>query len=188
MNSSWSLNIAHAGKPFSLKALLRQSYRHRFQVFLFAFLLLVNLFIFLAYLGPTYRQMLSTGLSLSESRSKISQLLQYTKAQEDLAVVRKTLLKQRDLAKLANLLPEMAKRHRLALPEVNYQIEKDKRDYLKRISLYFDLTGSYAKIRKFIHQAENLDLFLYIEDMSIAGSSRNPSDLTMKIRLVVLLQ
>lgn len=131
---------------------------------------------------------MSSQASLQSVRARVSQLLQYKKAQEDLNALRKGFLNQQELARLANRLPEMARRYNLALPGVSYETEKGKESDLRKIDLAFKLSGRYADIRRFIHEVEALDLFLYIQDMAIASSDKEPSRPEIELKMVATMK
>lgn len=188
MSSSWSSNIARKGSSSGPRAWYRPLLGFRLEGSLLLFVLALNVVFLLGYLGPLYQETVSQRVSLQAARDRVSQLLEYLKAQEDLDEVEKTFIPQQEMAKLANLLPELAGRHRLTLPEVNYQTEGNRLDEMKRLSLNFKLIGPYKDIREFIHEAENLEWFLYIEDMSLSGSSKNSRNLTMDIHMLTHLR
>ncbi len=187
MSSSLSSDIVPPSRGRRLSGFPGFLSHHRIEGFLVLLLLALNLFFSLVYLGPSYQGLADEEQSLQGSRSRISQLLQYRKAEAGLEEVQTSFIKQQELAQLVKLFPDLAKRYKLSLPEVNYQIERGGREHFKRISLSFNLVGRYDNIRRFIHETERLNLFLYIEDLSIAGSSRNPQNLTMEIRMVAHL-
>ena len=148
----------------------------------------MNLLFFLIFVNPAYRHKMSGEAALQLARSRVSHLLQYKKAQEDFNTLEKMFLSQQELARLTDLLPAMARRHQLSLPGVSYQTPKQKEGELRKIELNFKLSGQYADIRKFIHEVEGLKLFLYIEDMVIARSEKEPNRLELDAKMVAALR
>ncbi|MGH7275103.1 MAG: type 4a pilus biogenesis protein PilO [Nitrospiria bacterium] len=183
-----SSNIVRPGRALSLDKLTQWSQRYRLEGAVFLSLLLVNLLFFLIFVNPAYRHKMSTEAALQSARSRVSHLLQYKKTQEDLNALEKTFLSQQALAKLADLLPAMARRRQLALPGVSYQTEKQKESDLRKIDLNFKVRGRYTDIRKFIHEVEGLEPFIYIKDMAIASSAKESSRLELEVKMVAALR
>jgi len=184
LSSPLSSNIVHLGRALSFDKLTQLFHRHRLEGAVFLSLLLVNLLFSLIFVSPAYRHKISSEAALQSARSRVSHLLQYQKAQEDLNSLEKTFLSQQELARLANLLPAMARRHQLALPGVSYQTEKKKESDLRKIDLNFKVSGRYTDVREFIHEVEGLDLFLYIEEMAIASSAKESGRLELEVKMV----
>ncbi len=164
------------------------SQRYRLQGTVLFSLLAINLLLFLIWVTPAYRHKVSSEASLHTARSKLSQLLQYQKAQEAVVDLEKTFLTQQELALLTDRLPSMARRHQLMLPGVSYQAERQKEGNVRRIALNFKVTGRYGDIREFIHELEGLELFLYINDLAISSTGKEPDRLELQIALVAVLR
>ena len=173
---------------FGLDKLIAWSQRYRLQGAVLFLLIAINLLLFLVLVTPVYRHKVSSEALLQDTRSKLSQLLQYQKAQEAISGLEKTFLTQQELAQLTDRLPAVARRHQLMLPGVNYQTEKQKESNVRKIALNFKVTGRYADIREFIHEVEGLDLFLYIKDLAITGASKEPNRLELQMQLVAILR
>ena len=188
MSSLLSSNIVRPGRALSFDKLTQWSHRYRLEGAVFLSLLLVILLFSLIFVSPAYRHKMSSEAALQSARSRVSHLLQYKKAQEDLNALEKTFLSQQELARLADLLPAMARRHQLALPGVSYQTEKQKESELRKIDLNFKVSGQYTNIRKFIHEVERLEPFLYIQDMAIASSSKEFGRLELEVKMVAALE
>jgi len=173
---------------FALASLMAWSQRYRLQGIVLSSLLAINLLLFLILVTPAYRHKVSNEASLHASRLKLSQLLQYQKAQEAIVDLEKTFLAQQELAHLTDRLPAMARRHQLELPGVSYQAEKQKESSIKKIVLNFKVTGQYRDIREFIHELEGLELFLYINDLAMTSTSREPDQPEFQVELVAVLR
>jgi Tfp pilus assembly protein PilO len=173
---------------FGLDRLIAWSLRYRLHGTVLFSLVAVNLLIFLILVAPAYRYTVTSEASLQAARSKLSQLLQYQKAQEAVVDLEKTFLTQQELALLTERLPSMARRNQLMLPGVNYQSEKQREGDLRRIALNFTVTGRYGDIRRFIDELEGLELFLYINNLVIAGTSRTPGLPDLQVGLVAVLK
>lgn len=171
-----------------LDRLIAWSQRYRSQVTVLLSLVAINLLLFLILVTPAYRHKVSTEASLHATRSKLSQLLQYQEAQEAVVNLEKTFLTQQELALLTDRLPAMARRHQLVLPGVSYQAEKQKESIVRRIALNFKVTGRYGDIREFIHELEGLEIFLYIDDLVMTSTSKEPGRPDLQIELLVVLR
>jgi Tfp pilus assembly protein PilO len=173
---------------FGLDRLIAWSQRYRLQGTVLFSLLAINLLLFLVLVTPAYRHKIASEASLHTARSKLGQLLQYQKAQEAVIDLEKTFLTQQELALLTDRLPAMARRHQLTLPGVTYQTEKQKESNVRRIALNFKVTGRYGNIREFIHELEDFELFLYINNLAIASTSREPNRLDIQMEVVAVLR
>ena len=173
---------------FSLDRLVTRSRRYRLQGAILLSLLAVNLLFWVIFITPVYRQKMASEVSFQAARTKMSQLLQYQKAQEAVVGLDKTLLTQQELALLTDRLPAMARRHQLTLPGVNYRNEKQKEGEVQKISLSFKVSGRYSDIRRFIHEVEGLEQLLYIRDMVITSSDKGPDRLELEMEMVAILR
>lgn len=181
-------NIVRKNRALNLDLMARWASRFRVWVAILLVLLLANILTSLVIVNPMYRLITAGQESLESTRSKINQLLQYKKAREDLISLDRAFLTQQDLARLADRLPSMAKRHGLLLPAVSYQEDRQKEAGFRKITLNFNLNGQYANIRRFIHEVESLDLFLYIQDMAIGSSAGESGQLNLRVRMVAVLR
>jgi len=188
LTSPLSSNIVYRGRLFSLDRLAIRSRRYRSQGAVLLCLLAVNFLFLVVFVTPVYRDMMAGEASLQATRAKMGQLIQYQKAQEAVADLEKTLLTQQELALLADRLPAMARRHQLAIPGVSYQTERQKEGEVRKISFSFKVSGRYSDIRRFIHEVEGLQKFLYIQDMAITSSDKDSDRLELQVGMVAILR
>jgi Tfp pilus assembly protein PilO len=150
-------------------------------------LLAINLFIFVIFVVPGYRDRETSGALLQSVRAKIGRFHQYQKTQEAVIDLEKTYLNQQELALLVDRLPAIARRHQLNLPGVSYQNEKQKQGEIRKIFLNFKVSGRYSDVRRFIYEVERLEQFLYIQDMVINSSTKDSDRLELQMDMAAVL-
>ncbi len=103
-----------------------------------------------------------------------------------LSGIEAAFLNQESLARLADRLPAMAKRYRLALPGVSYRPEKQTAEGIRTIALEFKLEGHYRNVRRFIHAVEGMEQFLFIDDMEFTSAGRDSNRLDLRVRMIAV--
>ena len=187
MTSPSSSNTIRKSGLLSLNLLPAWFNRYRLPSVVLLILLVANLLIFFVFVAPVYRDRAIGEASLQSARARIGRFHQYQKTQEAVIDIEKTFLNQQELALLVDRLPAMARRHQLDIPGVNYQNEKQKQGEIRKISLNFKVSGRYSDIRKFIHEVERLEQFLYIQDMLITSSTKAADRLELQVDMGVIL-
>jgi len=104
-------------------------------------------------------------------QAQIGLLTQIERADGDLLRFRAGLPGQADLPKMVAFVSETAETHRLPIPSVAYDHEAVAAPGLAAVSISFDVTGDYLDIRRFIDALERSDLFLVIEQLTLAASN-----------------
>ena len=187
MTSPSSSNTIRRSGLLSLNLLPAWFNRYRLPGVILLILLAANLFIFVFWVAPGYRDRASSEASLQSARARIGRFHQYQKTQEAVIDIEKSFLTQQELALLVDRLPAIARRHQLDIPGVSYQNEKQKQGEIRKISLNFKVSGRYSDIRKFIHEVERLEHFLYIQDMLITSSTKDAERLELQMDMGAIL-
>jgi Tfp pilus assembly protein PilO len=168
--------------------ILKRYRQVRYPAVLVCVLIVANFIIYYGYLLPNQQRLVDQEQGWRSSRDQFSRMLQQQKSQENLEQFRKFLLTKNEFAKqVINQLSEMAKRLNLNLPAVSYRPEGQE-EQLTKMSFSFEVSGSYAAIRRFIHAIETSSDFLIIEDLILAQQSKDKESLDLKVRLVTYLK
>jgi len=153
-----------------------------------ALLVVLNLFIYYGLLLPNQSSFIEQQQAWKKAREQFSRMLQYQKAQEDLAQFRKLLLPKNEFAKgVISHLSDMAKRLNLNLPTVSYK-PGDEKEGMTKMEISFSVSGSYESLRRFVYAIESSSDFLIIEDLALAQHAKGAGALQLDIRLVTYLK
>src|SRR5881296_407895 len=102
------------------------------------------------------------------ARQRIAQRLDAKQARRNLTVVLNALPGHRDFAQLPLALSEVARRDRVAMPDLSYSLEKAPAAGFTKAVLRGSVSGRYEDLRRFIHHLETADGFLFIEDLNVS--------------------
>ena len=124
-----------------------------------------------------------------ERRTMISALERVIQAQREMNDFCQILPPMDSFPSIVTMLSNLARRHRLKIPEITYQNEQVKNQQLNRILVSFGVLGSYSNIRSFIRAVEDADRFLNIEDLDLLKSGKNPKDpIQFQLQVAVYLK
>ncbi len=148
------------------------------------------------YLGviPAHQRLAAVEAEWTAARGTLAKRLEAKQARKDFAQVMTTLLTSRDFARLPLVLSDMAKRDHVRLPALTYTLEKSSEGVATKAVLQGAATGQYEDLRRFIHHLETSDrLLLFVEDLSVAGSSeanreQTGKKITVTIRLATYVR
>jgi len=96
----------------------------------------------------------------------------YAQGEKDLAEFNKMIPPYREFTGLVNELYDMAADAGLDLTQISYD-RKEEKDALLRYTLAFNLDGTYADIKKFVHLVEQSPRLMLIEQISLRGGGRD---------------
>ena len=124
------------------------------------------------------------------AQGQIETLARMKRADDDLARFRASLPEQTDLPKMVAFVSETAEEHRLPIPSVTYDHEETDLPGLTAVSISFDVAGDYLDIRHFIDALEQSDLFLIIEQLTLAAStgSTDADQVRLQIRIAAYMR
>lgn len=102
------------------------------------------------------------------ARQRVVHRLEAQEAWKNLAPMLKTLPAPRDFAQLPLAISEVARRDRVAMPDIAYTLEKPQAGGFSKAALKGLVSGRYEDLRRFIHHLEAADGFLFIEDLDVS--------------------
>lgn len=111
-------------------------------------------------------------------------------AQRRLEQVWESLPTRDEFGSVAMALLELAKRERIAIPGMQYDIKKPEGGLPAKATIAFHATGAYAAMYQFIHRVEMADPYLVIESLDVASEHRgsDASRVRVGIRVVTFLR
>lgn len=122
-------------------------------------------------------------------RSSVSELIRYEKALQELQEFSRSLPQSKHFPSIVSTLSDLARRHRLTIPSINYQREKATASDLTRVSISFGVEGSYRNIRSFIRSVEASDQFMIIEDLNLLKPGKDhQAPIQMQLRMAIYLR
>jgi hypothetical protein len=102
------------------------------------------------------------------ARQRVAQRLEAKQARKNLTVILNTLPGQRDFTQLPLAISEVARRDRVAMPDLSYALEKPQPGGFTKAVLRGSVSGRYEDLRRFIYHLETADGFLFIEDLNVS--------------------
>jgi len=112
------------------------------------------------------------------------------KAQRQLQQAWESLPTHDEFPSVAMALSELAKRERIAIPGMSYDIKKSEGGLPAKATIAFRATGEYATMYQFIHRLETADPYLVIESLDVASEQKglNVARVGVGIRVVTFLR
>jgi Tfp pilus assembly protein PilO len=128
-------------------------------------------------------------LERNQARQEFTHHKAAQKARKDLAQVWSVLPVERDFAPLALGITEEAKHNRVILPALSYKAEPTVVPHTNKGVLQGTMTGRYEDVRRFLHGLETAEELVYIEDLELAPSDVQQSQmLTFDIKIATYLR
>ena len=104
-------------------------------------------------------------------RAKAQQVKAHA-AQRQLEVERKALPTQEEFTPLALALSELAKRERVRIPGMGYDIKKPEGSRPVKATITFRASGDYTAIYRFLNRLETAESYLVIERLDVASEQK----------------
>ena len=118
------------------------------------------------------------------ARQRVAQRLEAKQARKNLTMILNALPGQRDFAQLPLAMSQVAKRDRVAMPNLSYTQEKPQAGGFTKAVLRGSVSGRYEDLRSFIHHLETAEGFLFIEDLNVTSHvSKKGEEVTFQITL-----
>ena len=157
-------------------------------------LLLINLFVNLIGIKPRWVEadrMRMEYLSLREDESrlrlemneKVKLAESIRQARLDLKEFISSLFPDSKIAKIRSELYRNARKSGISISSLKYSLPEYKDDELVKYNISFPISGSYRKIRKFIHKLEKLPYLMSINDLAISSSKEGKVSVTIRISI-----
>jgi len=159
---------------------LRLNNRLRTAILIVGALLFVNLLVCLIFLMPGAEKLKERERRYVELRKRYSEAVMFKKQKEALAGLKASIPTQKDIPLLVKYLVQTAKRLRLSVASVNYDISRPGREGITVLSFSFPAEGTYPSIKQFIYEIETADRLLAIEGMDL-GKDQGRVKLQMKL-------
>ena len=111
------------------------------------------------------------------------------KIQEDLAGVWRALPVRREFPALILAISELAQQEGIAIPGMNYSLQKTEEGLPQKATITFRVAGEYPAIRRFLHRIETADLYLVIESLDASRPSEvRRTGVVFNVRVVTYLR
>ncbi len=125
----------------------------------------------------------------SLARKRLVQHVEAKRIQQDLDRVLKSFPVKKDFVPLALGITDEAKRNRVTLPSLSYKVQKSPNSLAAKAVFQGSVTGRYEDLRRFIHQLELAEEFLFIEDLDVVRSGKRQGRVvTFNMRVVTYLR
>src|SRR5438128_9057676 len=121
----------------------------------------------LLLVAPAQDRLAQAEAAWMAARQRIAQRLEAKEARKHLTGILNALPGHRDFAQLPLALSEVARRDRVAMPDLSYALEKTTAAGFTKALLRGSVSGRYEDLRRFIHHLETAECFLFIEDLDV---------------------
>ena len=115
------------------------------------------------------------------------QLKAAQRTQEILTKIWEELPAQKDFTRLSVSIASLAKKHRVRIPGMGYDLQKLRHNLATKGILSFEASGQYKSIRKFIFELESQWPYVFIEKLS-AERSKKSQEVGFKIKVATFLR
>ncbi len=146
---------------------------------------LLLLLVFVLYGGwirPTLRAVAARQEESQAIRRELHQLFLYQRARHDLETLSRQLPLRKDLAGTISHLSTVGRGMGVSIPEMNFQPDQTTSSQWEKVNLQFNVSGSYANVRRFLAAIERSNEPFIIESMSLQRDRQADQIL---VRLVV---
>lgn len=118
-------------------------------------------------------------------KEKESEWLNWEKAREDVEELRKKYFFQESegINRLRLSLQQIFDESNIYGSNIRYSYNAFERENIGKVSVSFDLVGSYFSLKKFIHSVEKLQKFIFIEKIDFLETPAQGGPLRLKITL-----
>jgi len=130
---------------------------------------------------PAQGRLAQAEAAWTAARQRVAQHLEAKEARKHLTVILNALPGHRDFAQMPLALSEVARRDRVAMPDLSYALEKSPSAGVTKAVLRGSVSGRYEDLRRFIHHLETADGFLFIEDLNVGRQGRKKGDVAFQI-------
>lgn len=116
---------------------------------------------------------------------KERELLSWEKAREDVEELRKKYFFQESesINRLRLSLQQIFDESNIYGSNIRYFYNDFEKENIRKVSVSFDLVGSYFSLKKFIHSVEKLQKFVFIEKIDFLDTPAKGGSLKLKITL-----
>ena len=145
-----------------------------------AALFCVSLMFFLTVLAPVAAQLRSREERYASLRKNHADAVLFQKQKKAFAGIRAGIPTQTDMPLLVKELLQTARRQKLSVGSVKFDIPKHSAERLTMLSFSLPVEGRYPNIKRFIHKVETSDRVVGIQELKMA-SERGRVKLQMKL-------
>src|SRR5207244_2538967 len=131
----------------------------------------------LLVVGPAQDRLAQAEAAWMAARQRIAQRLGAKEARKQVTVILNAVPGHRDFAQLPLALSEVARRDRVAMPDLSYSLEKAPAAGFTKAVLRGSVSGRYEDLRRFIHHLETADGFLFVEDLDVSHRGTNKDEM-----------
>jgi Tfp pilus assembly protein PilO len=158
-----SLSIANLKLP----AWLRENKRIRTSVLVCAGLICADLLLYALLLAPAEGRLRSGEEKYAELRKRHTEAVLFEKHKKDFAGIRAGIPTQKDMPILVKDLVQTARRLKLSVSSITYDIPKRSGQELAILSFSFPAGGRYSDIKRFIYEIETSGRLVGIRDLKL---------------------
>jgi Tfp pilus assembly protein PilO len=147
----------------------RENRRLRTAVLAFASLLGLVLLLYGVLVVPSSATLSERERRHADLRKRHAEAVLFKKQKESFAGIRAGIPAQKDMPILIKELVQTARKLKLAVATVNYDIPRPGGQGLTMLSFSFPVEGSYPNVKRFIYEIESSERLIGIQDLKLDG-------------------
>ena len=163
----------------------KENKKLRTALVLSAALLFMTLLLILTVVAPVSRDLTRRETQYADLRKKHADAVLFLKQKKAFAGVREGIPTQTDMPIMVKELVQRARRYRLQVGPVRYDIPKQSARRLTMLLFPFSAEGGYKSIKRFIHRVETSDRLIGIQELRLNAERGR---VTLKMKLVTYIK
>lgn len=164
----------------SLPLWLTKSKRLQIAALVCVGLVALDLAVYSVALAPASARLVEREARYAELRKRNADALLFQKQKEAFAGLKAGIPAQKDMPLLVKDLVQIAKKHRLAVGGISYDIPRHGSEGLTMLSFSLPVSGTYPDVKRFIYEVETSDRLLGVQDLKF-DSEKAHVKLQMKL-------
>jgi len=168
------------GKIHGLQWLRENGKQLRTAAIVFAVLVCINLLLYVFQVAPSMARRQTWEAKTAELRKRHAEAVLFKKQSPFFAGVLAGIPTQKDMPLLVKELVQTARRQKLTVAAINYDIPRRESGELAMLSFSFPVEGSYSDIKRFIYDVETSDRLIGIQELGL-DSDKGRVKLQMKL-------
>ncbi len=160
----WSLSILKTPVFTRFRESVKQL---RLVAALFAFLILVDLFVYSFLIVPSHARMRAAEERIHELKKRQAETVQFKKQKPLFAGLLEGIPAQKDMPLLVKEVVTLARKQNLSIAAVKYDIPRKESGELALLTFSFPAEGRYSDVKRFIYEVETSDRLIGIQDLKL---------------------
>ena len=144
-------------------------------------LVCANVLLYVVLIAPSTARLTAGEARSSELRRRYAEAVLFKKQQRLFAGIMAGIPAQKDMPILVKDLVQTARREKLSVASVTYDMPKRAGGHFALLTFSFPVAGRYPELKRFIYDVETADRLVGIQDLKLSDSEKGRVKLEMKL-------